>query len=81
MAQTKRLGCKRFGSPRIIPRLFAEQIVLRGVQPQYRRKYAKLHPTNIQLVVVLAEMVPADVVTPPSIAAVCRRGGEIRLEV
>ena len=50
------------------------------MQAQDGRKHAELHPAHIQLVAVFAEMMPADVVAPPGVAAVRRCRGKVRLE-
>lgn len=74
MTESHIIGCNTFGNARVVPRLFAHNIVLRRVQPHYRRKHTKLNPPAIQLIVLAAVMMSAYVMTPPRITAVgcCR---------
>ena len=62
------------------PGLLAVKLIFRAVQPVDGRKYAQLIPAPLQLVVLIAVHVPADVMAPPAVADVGRRAGEIGLE-
>ena len=65
---------------RIGPGRLVHKFAVAGVQPHDRRKHAELQPADLQFPVPHAQHVAADIVAPPAIADVRRRGGEIRLE-
>jgi hypothetical protein len=81
VAEAQRGGHRLPRLGRVQPRLLDQERVARRVQAQDRREQAELHPAGGELVVAHAEDVAADVVAPPAVADVRRRGGELGLEV
>ena len=62
------------------PRLLVVEFARRAVEAHYRREHPELHPSHLKLLVVRPEHVPADVVAPPAVTDIRRRGGKVGLE-
>ena len=70
----------RLGGGAALPRLLAHKFVGGGMQTVDGREHAELQPSDIELIVFIAEMMPAYIVAPPGIAHVRRRRRHIGLE-
>ena len=63
------------------PGLLAVKLIFRAVQTVDRREHAELIPSSLQLIILVAVHMTADIMTPPAVTDVGSRTGKIGLEL
>ena len=77
VAQAQGVGGKLTDSVFVCPWLFGEHGGVGAMHPVDGIEHAELQEAQVKLVIFFPEVMPADIVTPPTVAAVCGGCGEI----